>query len=148
MIIYPMPPEELDDDTLSKQIEAIAQVLCDSHYETLFKKCDGILKDLNKEQKDFWIAMPMKWWTSKNPEYVEWTEEVIKHYLDIGDNKGDDYFDSMRKFFKDWYLAGNGVHPALALNLAIPHTIKPFKSYEGQAGDIIFDLPERYKVKK
>lgn len=79
---------------------------------------------------------------------VEWTEKVIKHYLDIGDNKGDDYFDSMRKFFKDWYLAGNGVHPALALNLAIPHTIKPFKSYEGQAGDIIFDLPERYKVKK
>jgi hypothetical protein len=32
MIIYPLPPQELDDVTLDKQIKAIAQTLCNVHH--------------------------------------------------------------------------------------------------------------------
>lgn len=32
MIIYPLPPEELDDKTLSQQIKEIAQTLCNVHH--------------------------------------------------------------------------------------------------------------------
>jgi hypothetical protein len=32
MTIYPLPPQELDDATLSRQIKNIAQVLCGAHY--------------------------------------------------------------------------------------------------------------------
>lgn len=32
MIIYLLPPEELDDKTLDKQIEAVAQTLCNVHH--------------------------------------------------------------------------------------------------------------------
>jgi hypothetical protein len=35
MIIYPLPPQELDDVTLSRQIKNVAQVLCNVHHKII-----------------------------------------------------------------------------------------------------------------
>jgi hypothetical protein len=47
MIIYPLPPAELDDRTLEKQIKAIAQVLCNVHY---YAHVETNVKDIPLEQ--------------------------------------------------------------------------------------------------
>lgn len=70
----------LDDAQLDKQIKTTAQVLCDVHYETLFKKYDGNLKALNKIDKDFWLAIPIDWNTSKNIKWVEWVTGCRANY--------------------------------------------------------------------
>jgi hypothetical protein len=75
MIIYPLPPEELDDKTLDEQIEAIAQTLCNVHYrikngaEATIKykgRCDRIPLEL--------ISFD---------EFSEWASECLANYLKL-----------------------------------------------------------------
>jgi hypothetical protein len=83
MIIYPLPPAELDDKTLDKNIRAIAKTLCNVHYELLFNKRDGDLKLLREEDRQKWINIPLGWSTSKTVEYTKWASECRANYLKL-----------------------------------------------------------------
>jgi hypothetical protein len=57
MVIYPLPPKELDDKTLSQQVKAIAQVLCNAHHRML-RKVDNIPlppKNIEKCNYSLWV---------------------------------------------------------------------------------------------
>jgi hypothetical protein len=83
MIIYPLPPAELDDKTLDKNIRAIAKTLCNVHYELLFNKCDGDLRLLWEEDRQKWINITLGWSTSKTVGYTKWASECRANYLKL-----------------------------------------------------------------
>lgn len=68
MIIYPLPPQELDDKTLDKQIKAIAQVLCNVHHM--------------KDTKDIPIQLHK---TVKTNDVLNWLLECLANYLKLID---------------------------------------------------------------
>lgn len=75
MTIYPLPPEELDDNTLKKQIKAVAQTLSNIHYLVSFIK---------KEHKifDFAPLLPPKF---THNLYSLWGKLCRANYLKLVD---------------------------------------------------------------
>lgn len=83
MIIYPLPPAELDDKTLNQQIKAIAQTLCNVHHEV-----DGLritLKQIPLSPErvvKHGKGIELSW-----DNYTSWASECLanyKHLVDMG----------------------------------------------------------------
>ena len=81
MIIYPLPPQELDDATLSKQIKAIAETVCNVH---------DIKADLDSEKIGYEIyrsivdVIPLpKIGSWEKPNVESWAFECRANYLNL-----------------------------------------------------------------
>ena len=77
MIIYPLPPQELDDKTLLQQIKAIAQTLCNVHHSNVLK-----------HHYDEWIGIhskiPLFYANFKNSlELKEWASTCRANYKQL-----------------------------------------------------------------
>jgi hypothetical protein len=75
MTIYPLPPQELDDKTLSRQIKNIAQALCNVHWLQL--DCDiakGI--DIN------YICIPLDE-NNRDNLFTQWASTCLAKYLKL-----------------------------------------------------------------
>jgi hypothetical protein len=79
MIIYPLPPAELDDKTLSRQIRNIAQVLCNVHHADI-----ACLTDIKKiEEASAKIPLPQKRFAED--KICWWARECRANYLKLVD---------------------------------------------------------------
>jgi hypothetical protein len=79
MIIYPLPPQELDDLTLKRQIKAIAQTILSVHYYHLF------YTDNNPTDSDLhnWQTINKGWFCKDNFQqdaFFKWASECRANY--------------------------------------------------------------------
>lgn len=83
MTIYPLIPKELDNTTLGKQIEAIAQTLCNVHW-IIGRKEDGFytknfLKNFLADPHTFLAQSE----NAKNCKFTQWASECRANYLEL-----------------------------------------------------------------
>jgi hypothetical protein len=87
MIIYPLPAIELDDTTLSKQIKAIAQVLCNVHIMLHRQRVELFKNDKSQPSPINFDLPPEKMLHGKpiDDEYTLWASTCRANYLALVD---------------------------------------------------------------
>jgi hypothetical protein len=84
MTIYILGSQEetaqaLDDKSLSRQIKAVSETLCNVHFENLFEEDDKPMSEWSKAKKEKWLSIPGMWDTSED-KYLPWARECIANY--------------------------------------------------------------------
>lgn len=85
-MIYPLPQEELDDQTLDEQINTLAQTLCNVHHKILAKRYNNMavqefLQNHEKGWKGSTNIIPLAY--LQNGEYDEWASECRANYNEL-----------------------------------------------------------------
>jgi len=81
---------------------------------------------------------------NKETSILKLIDQMFSHLESIGE-KDQEKFEIARKRYMDYYLLTGGIHPELALHIAMPPTNKPFKTFDFNEG-IKFIIPEKYKT--